>query len=367
MSISIESIRGRNVLLKVAYDLPSLEDTDRIDNTLETLHYLLERNNRVLISTHWGRPEGKDPTLSTEQLIPILQKLYKRKYKQKLGVSFLDQYKYFSRGNMSRLSRILNVFKAPVIMMENSRFGEDERSGDSNKRLILAQKYAQIIDAVVDDAFALSHRKEATNTEIKNIVPHTLGFAYKKEVKYLTKLKNKPESPFVLILGGAKLETKLPLLEHLLPVADQVLLAGQAAFPFVQISKGLDLQKTLVDSSHQDLVSKLWKNYSDKIVLPTDFKFEQGLARDIGEETSAKFNEIIDEAKTVFWNGPVGKYEESIYAEGTKKLAAHIAKLKNAYTIIGGGDTVSMLTPARKAKLSFISMGGGATLDFLSQ
>lgn len=367
MSINMESIRGRNVLLKVAYDLPSLEDTDRIDSTLETLHFLLERNNRVLISTHWGRPEGQETELSTEHLIPVLQRLYKRQYKQKLEVSFLDHYKYFAQGNTRRLSRVLNLFKSPVVMLENSRFDTREQAKDASKRLELARKYTLLVDAIVDEAFPLSHREEATNMEIKELIPTTFGFGYQNEVKNLTKLKQNPSSPFVMLLGGAKLETKLPILEHLLPRVDKAILAGQAAFPFLKLSGEIDLQATEIDSNHDQLIQKLWNTYQDKLVLPVDFAYDNGQAMDIGQDTINLFTEVIDTAKTVFWNGPMGKYEDSQFAEGTKQVAAHIAKLKNAFTVIGGGDTVSNLTPARKQKVSFVSMGGGATLDFLSK
>ena len=366
-TLSLESIRGRNVILKVAYDLPTLEDTARIENTLDTLHYLLERNNRVLISTHWGRPEHYDPDCSTTHLMPLLAKLYKRRFAAKLNVQPLDQYEYFEDGNVRRLRRVLNLFKGAVVMLENSRFHEAEQSTDQSERDALAQQYALIADAVVNEAFPLRHRKEVTNTELTQILPTALGLAYQAELEALDKLRT-PRSPFTIILGGAKLATKLPLLEHLLPRADSALLAGQAAFPFLQLAGEVDLQNTPVDETQQELVQKLYATYKDKLVLPQDFAFStEGVALDIGPKTIAKFSEVIDESKTVFWNGPMGRYEDSEFAEGTKQIAAHLAKLKEAYTVVGGGDTVATFTPARAAKISFLSMGGGATLDYLAK
>ena len=364
--IPLESVRGRNVLLKVAYDLPSLEDTARIENTLDTLHYLLERNNRVLISTHWGRPDGFDLAYSTTQLMPILAKLYRRRFKEKLNVQPLDQYEYFEDGNVRRLRRVLNLFKGAVVMLENSRYHEAEKSSDQAERNALAQQYALIADAVVNEAFPLRHRNEVTNTELTALLPTALGLSYQAELSALNKLRN-PQKPFTIILGGAKLGTKLPLLEHLLPRVDYALLAGQSAFPFLKLQGEIDLRRTKVDESQQALIQKLHDRYSEKLVLPRDFRFDpDGVALDVGPETIEQFSEIIDTSKTVFWNGPLGRYEEAKFAEGTKQIAAHLAKLKDAYTVVGGGDTIANLTPARAAKISFLSMGGGATLDYLA-
>ena len=364
--IPLESVRGRNVLLKVAYDLPSLEDTARIENTLDTLHYLLERNNRVLISTHWGRPDGFDLAYSTTQLMPILAKLYRRRFKEKLNVQPLDQYEYFEDGNVRRLRRVLNLFKGAVVMLENSRYHEAERSSDQAERNALAQQYALIADAVVNEAFPLRHRKEVTNTELTALLPTALGLSYQAELSALNKLRS-PQKPFTIILGGAKLGTKLPLLEHLLPRVDYALLAGQSAFPFLKLQGEVDVRRTKVDESQQALVQKLHEQYSKKLVLPRDFRFDtDGVALDVGPETIKQFSEIIDKSQTVFWNGPLGRYEEAEFAEGTKQIAAHLAKLKDAYTVVGGGDTIANLTPARAAKISFLSMGGGATLDYLA-
>ena len=366
-SLPLESVRGRNVILKVAYDLPTLDDTARIENTLDTLHYLLERNNRVLISTHWGRPEGYNPEYSTTQLIPILTKLYKRRFATKLNVQPLDQYEYFEEGNVRRLRRVLNLFKGAVVMLENTRFHEAEQGTDQIERDALAQHYALIADAVVNEAFPLRHRQEVTNTELLEILPTAQGLAYTAELEALEKLRA-PKKPFTIILGGAKLATKLPLLEHLLPRVDHALLAGQSAFPFLRLTGDIDLRATSVDETQQALVQKLLETYRDKLVLPRDFVFgPEDQALDIGPETAAVFTEIIDRSKTVFWNGPLGRYEDAQFAEGTKQVAAHLAKLKDAYTVVGGGDTLANLTPARAAKISFLSMGGGATLDYLAK
>lgn len=366
MTISLDSVRGRNVLLKVAYDLPSIDDTDRIEQTLDTIKLLLKHNNRVIISTHWGRPDGVDKSLSTEPLAPLISKLYKRKFGEKLDVQYLNHFDYFNRNNEKRLRRVLNLFKAQVVLLENSRFSASERSKSAGSRTGLSNKYAFIADALVDDAFPLSHRSEVTNTDLKNILPWTYGLGYTEELENLKKLAN-PEKPFTLILGGAKLATKLPILEHLLPKADHVLLAGQAAFPFIQLQGNVDLQKTKVDSDHKELVQKLWNGYQDKIILPTDFKFNsKGEAMDIGENTITAFTNAIDESKSIFWNGPMGKYEDDDFCEGTKQIASHIAKLKDAFTVVGGGDTIANLTPARKQKISHVSTGGGATLEYLA-
>lgn len=367
MSLTLESVRNRNVLLKVAYDLPSLNDTARIEASLETLHTLLKNRNRVLILTHWGRPHGFDSNFSTERLLPSLTKLYKRRYQEKLSAQYLNQYEYFEEGNEQRLRRVLNLFKGSVVMLENTRFSAAEQSQDSLARQALATQYAVLADVVVNEAFALSHRTEATNTELLEKLPTVLGLAYTREVSALDRFGN-PQTPFAVLLGGAKLHTKLPLLEHLLPRVDFALLAGQAAFPFLRASSTpLDLAQTPVETTHLNLVRTLWQKYSKKIVLPVDLTFDsKGVALDLGPESIARFQKILTASKTVFWNGPVGYYENPDFAAGTKRLAATLAKLTDTYTVVGGGDTVAAFTPARLAKIDHASMGGGATLHYLA-
>jgi phosphoglycerate kinase len=366
MTIDLDQVRGRNVLLKVAYDLPTLEDTDRISTTLATINLLLKHNNRVLICTHWGRPNGFEEQYSTKHLIPILNKLYKKEYGVDIDAQYLDQLTYFKKKNEGRLLRVLNLFKSSVIMLENTRFLAAEQGSNITERQLLANQYAAIVDVVVDDAFALSHRQEVTNTEIKDRVTSTFGLHYNSEIAALEYFKT-PELPFYLILGGAKLETKLPILKHLLPIANKVLLAGQAAFAFMQLDERVDLKNTFVDSSNHELVKELWEKYAEKIVLPIDLVFDsEDKAMDIGTNTSDLFSTELESAKSLFWNGPLGKYEDEQFAQGTKLVLGTVAKLRSTYTVIGGGDTVSLLTPARKSKISYVSTGGGATLQYLA-
>jgi phosphoglycerate kinase len=365
MTIDLEMVRGRTVLFKVAYDIPSLDDTDRIESTLETLHYLLERNNRVLICTHWGRPVGNEENLSTKHLIPVINKLYKQKYCIDLGVQFLDQYPYFLKKNTTRLRRVLNVFKTQAVMLENTRFASFEQAGTISEKITLARQYAEIIDVVVDEAFPLSHRKEVTNTEIKDIKPFCFGFNYLQEIKALDYFAT-PATPFILMLGGAKLETKLPLLQKLIQKADKVLIAGQSAFPLLRIAGKIDLKNTIVDNNNEVLVTQLWNEYNNKIILPIDFTFANNQAMDIGGETIELFKTELNQAKIIFWNGPLGKYEDEQFALGTKEIARHIASLKNSHRVIGGGDTVSVLDKKLQKSFDHISMGGGATLSYLS-
>lgn len=366
MTIDLDQVRGKNVLFKVAYDLPSLEHADRISVTLATLHLLLSHNNRVLICTHWGRPNGIEEQYSTKHLIPLINKLYKKKYGVDIDVQYLDHLSYFNKKNEARLRRVLNLFKSQVVMLENTRFIPDEQSDNITERQLLANRYSAIVDVVVDDAFALSHRQEVTNTEIKDRVTNTLGLHYQEEIAALDYFKT-PDLPFYLILGGSKLETKIPLLKHLLPITSKVLLGGQAAFAFMQQQGKVDLKNTSIENQDADLVANLWNNYSDKIVLPVDLEFDSNrVAMDIGDKTVELFTRELENARSIFWNGPLGKYEIDEFAKGTKAILSVITKLHNTYSVIGGGDTVGLLTPARKSKLSYVSTGGGATLQYLA-
>jgi 3-phosphoglycerate kinase len=365
--ISLETIRGRTVLLKVAYDLPSLEDTNRIESTLETLHYLLERNNRVLIATHWGRPDDFDPSLSTELLAPVVSRLYKKIYNTKVEAQYLNQFDYFETGNVMRLKRVLNVFKSQVILLENTRFDPRETIQNKKQSQELSTCYESIVDAVVDEAFALSHRQEVTNYDIKSSKQWAFGLNYQKEVQALNKLSS-PTKPYLLILGGAKLETKIPLLKHLLPKVDNVLIGGQAAMSFLGISGGVDLKNSNVDTNFDVVIKEMIAKYNSKIVLPVDLVFNQeNQAMDIGPKTIELFESKILESNTLFWNGPLGKYEEEEFLTGSKQIAATIAKHGTCYRVIGGGDTACLITPARREKINHLSTGGGATLDYLSK
>jgi phosphoglycerate kinase len=257
-----------------------------------------------------------------------------------------------------------------LFLLENTRFWSGEQSKNTDERMKQAEYYRQFGTYFVDDAFAVNHRHEATNTEIKHLLPHSVGLAFQGEIDHLAKLTH-PVQPYTVILGGAKLETKLPLIAHLLPLVDHILLAGEPCFTFIAAHNEINNLNTMipgfVDQAYLDDARKLIKEFGSKIVLPTDFMFDNtGCARDIGPATIAYFSSYIKQSKTIFWNGPVGLYETKPFDTGTVEIGKVIAGLEGCYTVIGGGDTVASASNTVTQKFNFVSMGGGATLTYLT-
>ena len=366
---TLNKIIDTTVLVRVNYDLPSLEDTDRIVDSLATIQTLLEQGNKVVLCTHWGRPVDNDLKFSTSKLIDILE------YNLGDAVVFVDQYKSFEEAQ-----KIIIDTHTSVILLENTRYNPDEKSKDTKTRLNLAKQYARLCTHFVDEAFAVSHRSEATNTEIKSILPFSYGVSYQNEISNLSKLTN-PKAPFVAIMGGAKLETKLPMIQKILPKVDKIIVAGLLCFTFIVAKKQLgetkslenlpEIYDSLVEQDFIETAKQILTNYPDKIVLPVDFIYhtygDKKYAFDINTKTLELFQNTLSDAKTIFWNGPMGYYEKQPYDQGTLKLGRYIVSLTNCFKVVGGGDTGSALPIDISSKLDFISMGGGATMEYLSQ
>jgi phosphoglycerate kinase len=376
----LNKISNKRVLVRVCYDISSLEQTARIKDSLETIFTLISNNNKVIIVTHWGRPKGEvQDTYSLRKQLPIIQREideYKNNLPFRPEVSLLDQYSdgFEESGRKIEQAEAQNLF-----VLENTRFNPDEKSKDITKRKELAKKYANLADYFIDEAFPVSHRKEATNAEIKEFLPYEKGISYQKEVNTLGKIKENPEKPFVLIMGGAKLETKLPLIQKLLPITDKIIVAGLLSFTFVKAGKdmgldylqGVDIGDTSVEEDFLEDAKDILANYPKKIILPFDYIYDYSDGKkegvDTGSESLQKFIEITSTAKTIFWNGPIGFYEKEPYNKGTLTLARHISSLQNCYKVAGGGDITTALPSEVISKFSFASMGGGATLEFLAK
>lgn len=367
MPTNINAIKNSKVLVRVNYDLSNLEDDERIDDSLATIQTLLEENNKVILCTHWGRPDPEDieshSHLSTSRLDDLLEE------KLAESVLFINQFNSWQEANEE-----INNARENVILLENTRFDNDEKSKDPAVRLELAKKYAALADYYVDEAFAVSHRQEATNTEIKELLPSCHGLSFLNEINNLNKLKN-PQCPFVVVMGGAKLETKLDLLNKILPKTDKLIVGGMLCFTFIAAKKALgisNLPKTFDSTVELDFIDKakeLIQQYGDKIVTPIDFVYSPDgkYAYDIGPKTLELFAISLSDAKTIFWNGPMGFYEKLPYDHGTLELGRTIIGLTNAFKIVGGGDTGSALPRYILDGIDFVSMGGGATLEYLSK
>lgn len=369
--IDINSIQNAHILVRVGFDIPNYEDLSRIQDAIPTIKLLLSHNNRLILITKWGKIKTDDDKakFSTQQLIPALNQILQQNNID-IQAKYLNQFS----GNVSDWSNTIENNK--IILYENVHFMEDEKSEDTTKRMAVAKYYIEGVQYFVDECFISSHRQEATNTEIKELLPWAFGLGYQSEINHLEKLKNNPAQPFVVIMGGAKLETKLPLIEKMLPKADKILLGGLLCFTFMQASNELgltnsDIYDSFVEKDFVEQAKLILTNYKDKIILPTDLIFEkvenQTFGRDIGEESISNFEQVLSTAKAVFWNGPMGFFESPKFKIGTLEIAKYLANLEECYVVLGGGDTNAALGEELLAKYDFVSMGGGATLEYLSK
>lgn len=376
-NISINSIKNSIVLLKVGFDLPSLDDYSRILDAKKTVDLLLKQNNKVVLISHWGRPKNiQDSTLSLENMLPLISSLLNQ------NIEFLNQYDSFE----DTAKRIKNS-KDKLILLENTRFDPDEQSKDTDLRTNLASKYSTFANYFVDEAFSVSHRHEATNTEIKKFLPWCLGLSYEQEIQQLDRLKHNPKKPFVVIMAGSKLETKLPIISKMLPVCDKLLIGGKLCFTFIRAAKEMvmdkylevDFGKSEVELDFLETAKELLQKYPDKIILPTDFVYgdkqanlinpdsmAEKFALDIGLKTIENFKMELQDASTVFWNGTIGYYEKPDFNKGNFAIGKFLADNSRINKVLGGGDTASSLPPEILSKINFVSMGGGASLNYLS-
>lgn len=330
-SIREADVSGKTIFLRADLDVPvengKVLDQERLRAWFPTLKYLLNKRAKVILAGHLGRPRGvRNPQFSLEPVSHWLGKEIKHK-------PILSDLKGFSGWKFAE-----NLF-----LLENLRFFREEDENDSD----FAKKLADLCQIYVNDAFAVSHRKNASVAAIARLLPSFAGFRLEEEVKELSRLMENPKRPLVVLVGGAKIETKLPLIDKMHNFADYVLVGGKLA----------EETKTLINLQHK----KQDKIRSALLISEMD---ESG--KDISEISTENFLEVIRIAKTIVWNGPVGKVEEAKYAKQSKRLAEGIIK-SGAYSVVGGGDTIAFLKKYKMLdKFSFYSIGGGAMLDFLS-
>ena len=362
-------VSGKRILLRADFNVPlakgdgSITDDFRIRATIPTIRELLDRGaTQVVACSHLGRPKGKpDPKLS---LAPVAERLG-----ELLGEAVP------LRGNPTGPVPA----GAPVAMFENLRFDPGEEKNDP----AFARKLAVNIDAYVDDAFGAVHRAHASVDAVTQLLPAAAGRLLQKEVEVLSKLLESPQRPFVAVVGGAKVSDKLAVLHNLLKLVDRLIVGGGMCFTFLA-AKGYGVGKSLLEKDQIDAVAGLMKEAGDKLMLPTDvvvaIEPKPGNPKtivavdaipnavagfDIGKETSRAFVDAVRAAKTVFWNGPMGVFEVDDFAAGTRAVAAAIA-LGDCYSVVGGGDSAAALKKfGYDDKVSHISTGGGASLEFL--
>lgn len=370
-------LHGKRVIIRCDFNVPmkdgKITDDTRIQAALPTIEYAINESAKVILMSHLGRvKEEKD--LVKNDLFPVAQRLS----------NLLNQKVLFCKATSgSELKDAVDGLKdGEVLLMQNTRYedlnGKKESSNDSE----LGAFWASLGDIYINDAFGTAHRAHASNVGIASHLPNGIGFLIEKELNHLDSLKN-PERPYVIIMGGAKVSDKIKVIENLAPIADKIMIGGGMAFTFLK-AKGIDIGKSLLEEDSLEFCQKMIATYGDKLVLPvdvnvtTEFSEEtphhickvseigaDEMAMDIGPETIAMMKEVLANAKTVFWNGPLGVYEMKEYQKGTNELLNAVAN-SSIHSVLGGGDIVAAASELGfKDKVSHASTGGGATLEFL--
>ena len=370
-------LKGKKVLVRCDFNVPmdenqNITDNRRIVAALPTIRYLIEQNCKIILSSHLGRPKGEvKPEFS---LAPVAKELSKL-----LGQEVLMAKDVIGE---SAKSLAANLQEGQVMLLENVRFHREETDNDPE----FAKQLASMAEVFVNDAFGTAHRAHASTEGVSHYLPSVSGFLIEKELKFLGDALNNPERPFVAILGGAKVSDKIGVIDSLLEKVDTLMIGGGMAYTFFK-AQGYEVGNSLCEPDKCELALSLMekaKNKGVKLMLPVDTKIgkefkpdtesktvawteipEGWEGFDIGEKTIEMFKNELKTAKTVVWNGPLGLFEFDQFAIGTNEIAHALAEI-DATTIIGGGDSAAAVEKAGLAdKMTHISTGGGASLEFL--
>lgn len=370
-------VSGKRVLVRVDFNVPmdksgNVSDDTRIRAALPTIKYLVQNRARVILASHLGRPKGTfDERYSLKPVAHRLESLLGQE------VAVVEE----AVGEMPWRA-VENLGEGDILMLENVRFyGEEEKNDEK-----FARSLADLADVFVNDAFGAAHRAHASTEGVARIIPGVAGFLMEKEIEMLGRALSNPERPFVAIIGGAKVSDKIGVIGNLLARVDTLIIGGGMANTFLKAS-GLDMGKSLLEGDKVDLARELMEKAEAagiKFLLPVDLVVSRAadpeaeskivpadevpgdwMALDIGPESSRIFGEVVRAAGTVVWNGPMGVFEMPPFAGGTFSVAKSLAESR-AVTIVGGGDSASAVEKAGVAgKITHISTGGGASLEFL--
>lgn len=372
------NLKNKKVIIRCDFNVPikdgKIIDDTRIKNSLETIKYAIDNNAKVILLSHLGRiKEESDKVKNNLDVVAIrLSKLLNKK------VTFVDEVV----GDKVETA-ISKMKEKDIILLQNTRYEDLDGKKESKCNLEFAKQLASYGDIFINDAFGTIHRAHASNYGISKYLESGIGFLVEKELEKLSILNN-PEDPFVIIMGGAKVADKIGVIDNLLPKCDKLLIGGGMAFTFLQ-TEGYEIGNSIVDVDSLEYCQKLLKDYPNKIILPVDvacsLEYKDGDKRiekdineidfheiglDIGNKTLSLFEKYLKDAKTVFWNGPLGVYEFSLYAKNTNKLLNYLEKSK-AKVVLGGGDIVAAASKLSLTnKFYHVSTGGGATLEYLS-
>ncbi len=381
----LKNLRNKIVLVRVDFNVPlkngKVIDESRITASLPTIAYLQKQKAKVVVMAHLGRPEGK---FKKEFSLKPVAELLGKKIKQSVNVLDLGSGEVDPKKFGKVKNEIANLKAGQVIMLENTRFLSGEEKNDPN----LSQIFSSLGDVFVFDGFAVAHRAAASVSGVANYLPTYAGLLMASEVENLTAILQKPKRPFVAIVGGAKMETKVPVLKSLVKSADQVLVGGGISNTILA-ARGYGIGNSICDKNLFAIAKSIAKN--KKILLPVDVIVGDVAGKnwrvveieskpheickkneaifDVGPGTIYLFESMISKSKSALWNGALGWYEQTPYGESTFAIAAALATAtkKGTYTVAGGGETVEVLIAKKlNQKISFVSTGGGAMLEFMA-
>ena len=369
------TLTNKTILLRVDFNVSlkpnhTIADDARIKQSLPTIELLIKNNNKLILIAHLGEPEKRNPTDSLE---PIAKRL--STYLPHSKIILVDDF-------LSNADQIKNQVPGEIILLENIRFYPGEQENDPE----FTKKLAALGEVYVNDAFSVSHRKAASVVGLPELLPSYGGLLLKKEITVLDGIMKHPQKPFVAIIGGKKIATKIKFINKLTALADSVLIGGGLANTFIA-AEGLPVGKSLISEEDIGYAKQLLthaKNENTQLILPTDVIVAKSLdsktseikkvadiakdeeALDVGQETLATFGKIVDEANTIIWNGPIGYIENQEFSRGTDFLYYAITQNTHVTSVVGGGDTLSAISKKEYLdKITHISTGGGAMLEFI--
>jgi phosphoglycerate kinase len=376
-SVKDVDLKGKRVFCRVDFNVPmkdgQITDETRIKAAIPTIQYLMDQGAKVLLASHLGRPKGQ--VVEEMRLTPVAKRL-----SELLGK---DVKKVDEAYGEAVKSEVAAMNEGDVMLLENVRFYPGEEKNDAE----LAKAFAELADVYVNDAFGAAHRAHASTEGIAHHLPAVSGLLMEKELDVLGKALSNPERPFTAIIGGAKVKDKIGVIENLLEKVDNLIIGGGLAYTFVK-AQGHEVGKSLLEEDKIDLAKDFMKKAEEKgvkfympvdVIVADDFSESANTkvvpieeipsdweALDIGPKTADIYSNVIQDSKLVIWNGPMGVFEMTKFAGGTKAVAEALAEANDTYSVIGGGDSAAAVEKFHLAdRMSHISTGGGASLEFM--